>query len=249
MGVARLLARAWLAFSLFAGGHALDRSLASGMDPVDALRQIVVCVVLFGAMGFLFIGGYGLSAGLSGHFALKRLKPTHLTPGFNEIVFCAFALGVFFVQTQFAPSHPDGTAFDAMKGALRFAVFGQRTLEDKLAACGLDGGRTLASAVSWLLAFIFFGSAVSRIRLAAGLVRFERKARPEVLGPQTLALVLGFASIIGIQALYVGSLYALAPCGLETGVLGDVLIGLGPLMLAYLIVAAITNLLALSPDA
>jgi hypothetical protein len=198
-------------------------------------------------MGILFIGGYGLSAGHS--LSLKRLTPTHLSPGFNELVFIVFALLAFCVQVSIAPAHIDNIAIDALKGALRFAVFGQRALEDKLAVCGLDGGRALASAFSWLLAFIYFGSAASRIRLAAGIVRIERRLRPEALGPQALALALGLVTVMGIQALYMGTAYVLMPCNALAGLLGDVLTGIGPLMLSYLIVAAITNLLALGPEA
>jgi hypothetical protein len=249
MGVARLLARGWIVFCLYAAGHALRRALDAGMAPVDALQQIGVAAALFGAMGLLFIAGYGLSAGLSSTLSLSKLRPTHLMPGFNELVFAVFALLAFYVQTSFAPAHAEGFGIGALKGALRFAVFGQHVLEDRLASCGLDGGRTLSSAFAWLLAFIYLGSAVSRIRLAASIIRFERKARVEALGPQALALALGIASVIVIQALYMGTAFKLMPCSAVGGILGDVLIGIGPLMLAYLIVAAITNLLALEPEA
>lgn len=248
MGVARLLARGWVAFCLYAAAHGFVRALGAGLPPLDALQAIGICAALFGAMGILFIAGYGLSAGLSVSVSLSRLKPTHFTPGFNELVFIAFALASFYVQTGFAPAHPDGLAIEAVRGALRFAVLGQGALEDKLASCGLDGGRALSSAFAWLLALIFLGSALSRIRLAASIVRFERKVRAEALGPQSLALALGIAAVVGIQALFVGTAYRLLSCRIEAGLLGDVLIGIGPLMLAYLIVAAITNLLALGPE-
>jgi hypothetical protein len=246
MGAARLLARGWIVFCLYAAGHAFRLALASGMPLAEAGQQIAVCTLLFAAMGFLFIGGYGLSSGLS--VSLARLRETHLTPGFDELVFIVFALLTFYVQTNTALVHAEGPAVDALKGAMRFAVFGQRVLEDRLAACSLDGGRALSSAFSWLLAFIYLGSALSRIRLSASLVRIERKTRPEVLGPQALALALGLASVVAIQALYVGTAYDWMPCGVEGGLFGTVLMGIGPLMLAYLIVAAITNLLALGPE-
>jgi hypothetical protein len=247
MGAARLLARGWIVFCLYAGGHALRLALAGNMAPADAFQQIGVCAILFGAMGILFIGGYGLSAAHSTPFS--QLRPTHWSPGFNELVFIVFAFLAFYMQVFLAPSHMGGVAVDALKGAMRFAVLGQRALDDKLTSCGLDNGRVLASAFSWLLAFIFLGSSFSRIRLAAGIVRFERRKRPEALGPQALALALGFASVVGIQMLYVGSAYALMSCRAEVGLFGDVLLGIGPLMLAYLIMAAITNLLALGPEA
>lgn len=248
MGAARLLARAWIVFGLYATGLALKHALDAELT-VEYLQRIAVCGALFGAMGLLFVAGYGLSSGLSIPNVLARLKPVHLAPGFNDLVFAAFALLAFYMQTGFAPAHADGTVVAALNDALRFAVFGQQMLEDRLATCGLDGGRALASAFAWLLAFIFLGSALSRIRLAAALVRLERKARPEALGPQALAFALGIASIVGIQSLYVGTAYALLPCRGLAGICGDALVGLGPLALAYCILAALTNLVSLSPEA
>jgi hypothetical protein len=249
MGAARLLARGWVVFCLYAAAHALRIALASDLPAGQALQQIGVSTALFGAMGILFIAGYGLSCGLAVSLSVSKLKPTHIAPGFNELVFIVFALLAFYMQTTFAPAHQTGPVVDAIKGALRFSVFGQRALEDRLAVCGLDGGRALTSAVSWLLAFIYLGSSLSRVRLAAAIVRFERRTRIEALGPQSLALALGIAAVIGIQALFVGSVYVLLPCRIDAGLFGDVLIGVGPLMLAYLIVAAVTNLLALGPEA
>ncbi len=61
----------------------------------------------------------------------------------------------------------------------------------------------------WLLSFIYLGSALSRIRLAAGLVRLERKERHEALGDVPLAFVTGVVAVVGIQLLAIGSLYPL----------------------------------------
>jgi hypothetical protein len=247
-GAARLLARGWVVFCLYAGGVALSRALAAGTPPLDAVRALGVCVLLFGAMGILFIGGYGLSAVHLRAPVLSRLKPAHLMPGFNELVFIAFALLALYVQMGVAPRLPGGPIVAAVEGAIRFAVFGQRLLVEQLAACSLDSGRELASASSWMLAFIFLGSALSRIRLAAGIARLERKKRPEILGAQPLAFALGLIAVAGIQLLYVGTGYTFLTCAALGGVWGQTLIGIGPLALAYLITAALTNLLALSPD-
>jgi hypothetical protein len=46
----------------------------------------------------------------------------------------------------------------------------------------------------------------------------------------------------------VGSAYPWLPCNAFTDISGAVLIGLAPLMLAYLIVAALASLLASSPE-
>jgi hypothetical protein len=249
MGAARLLAKGWIVFCIYLGGLALGRAVASGVPLGAAATPIVVCVLLFGAMGVLFIAGYGLSAGHVRPLLPAWVSAAGLLPGFNELVFIAFTLIVFYVQVFHAPGNHGGAAVDAIRGAVRFAVVGQTSLETALAQCNLDGGRVLVSALSWLLGLIWLGSALSRIRLAAGIVRLERKQRPEALGAQPLALVLGIAAVIGFQLLYMGSGYGLLPCGALGGLWGDAVIGLGPLMLSYLVVAALTNLLALGPSA
>src|ERR1700685_4579994 len=126
MGAARLLAKGWIAFCLFAGAHALHRALAAYVPFDQAASTIGICVVLFGAMGLLFVGGYGVSSGLGG---FARFRPRYFLPGFNEIVFVAFAAAVFLVQTTFAPGQGVGGALGALEAAIRFAVPGQRALE------------------------------------------------------------------------------------------------------------------------
>lgn len=246
MGVARLLAKGWVVFCLYAGAHALVRALAVHIPLAEACQQIGVCVALFGAMGLLFIGGYGAA---SSHHLFSRLQPDRLAPGFNELVFLAFAAACFFVQTVYAPAHLTGSVSTALLAAIHFAVPGQRTLEGTLGVCSLDGGRALSSAFSWTLAFIFLGSALSRVRLAAGIIRIERKLRPEALGATTLAFLLGLASVVAFQLLYMGTGYQFVPCGVLSGILGDMLIGIAPLFLSYLILAALTDLLALGQEA
>ena len=99
-------------------------------------------------------------------------------PGFNELVFVIFALCSFAVQTAYVPEHTSGGLLSALQAAIRFAVPGQNALENALSRCGLDGSRAFAASFAWVLAFIFLGSAISRIRLAAGIVRLERKRGP-----------------------------------------------------------------------
>lgn len=249
MGVARLLAKAWIAFCLFAGAHAVALALTSGVPPLVALQSMGLCTVLFGAMGLLFIGGYAASAALSGMAAIANIRPHHVLPGFDEIVFVAFAVAVFAMQVFYAPQHASGGPLGALQAAVHFAVPGQQQLENALATCGTDGGRVVSSAFSWLAAFVFLGSALSRIRLQAGLVRLERKGRPEILGASVLVFLLGLVAVVAIQMLFMGSAYILVPCDVLTGIPGSVIIGLGPLMLAYLVKAALTDLLALGPEA
>lgn len=243
MGIARLLAKGWVVFCIFAGAHALARAVLHGHAAIpEALPANIIPVFLFGAMGLLFVAGYGVS---SGHL-LSRFKPMHLLPGFNELVFIAFALLSFTVQTL--PHRMPSGALNALDVAIRFVVPGQRALQDNLARCGLDGGRAYAAAVAWLLAIIFLASAISQIRMSAALVRLERKRRIEPLGATGIAFVLGLAAVIGIQFLYIGSAFAILPCSVIGGILGTVLMGVAPLMLAYLIAAALTNLLAAGPE-
>lgn len=248
MGVARLLAKGWIAFCLFTGAHAMALALKSGLDPLSAFQEVGLCTVLLGAMGLLFIGGYAASASHSGMAALADVKLHHLLPGFDEIVFIAFAVAVFAVQVFYAPAHSASGAVGALQGAIRIVVPGQQALENVLGGCSLDSGRILSSAFAWIVALIFLGSALSRIRMEAALVRLERKGHPEIFGASALVLALGVAAVVGIQLLYMGSVYSHVSCRAFAGLPGSVLIGLGPLMLAYLIKVALTDLLALGPE-
>lgn len=248
MGAARLLAKGWVLVCIFAGAHALRSAFAASDTPLSAVAQIIVCVLLFGAMGVLFVGGYGASAGPVGTTFLSRLRPRHFAPGFNELVFIIFVLLSFAVQTTYSSDLLGTPVGNALESAIGFAVPGQAAFADILRGCGVDGGRILASAFTWMLALIFLASALSRIRLSAAVLRLERKERPEVLGATPLAFVLGIVAVIGIQLLYVGTGYTWFDCTALTGLTGQVLIGLAPLMLSYLIVAALTASLALSPE-
>ena len=55
-------------------------------------------------------------------------------------------------------------------------------------------------------------------------------------------------AVVGIQFLFVGSAYPWFHCSAFADITGALLIGLAPLMLAYLIVAALASLLASSPE-
>ena len=113
---------------------------------------MLLIVVLFGAMGLLFIAGYGVSAAPGSGSLLARLRPHHILPGFNELVFIGFALASFIVQTIYLPHHVQGGILGALQSAIGFAVPGQGRLGFALGACGLDGGRVFASSFAWLLA-------------------------------------------------------------------------------------------------
>jgi hypothetical protein len=248
MGIARLLAKAWVVFCLVAGAHALRIALASGLPLPSSAFAIGICVILFAAMGLLFAGGFGVAGGAPGTPLIDKMAPAKLVPGFNEIVFLVFLVLSFLVQVFVAPATTDQGASGALESAIYFAVPGQRDLVYSLAMCSMDGGRVFAAAFTWLLAIIYLASAASRLRLVAGIMRLERAARPEVLGPTLRAFLLGVAAVVGIQFLFVGSAYPWFQCSAYTDITGALLVGLFPLMLAYLIVAALASLMAASPE-
>ena len=248
MGIARLLAKAWIVFCLFAGAHALRFALATEMPGTGSFVAIGICVILFAAMGLLFAGGFGVSAGMPGTSFKARLGFHHFMPGFNEIVFLSFVVLSFIDQVWFAPLDLQSNVVMALERAIYFAVPGQRALVQSLDACSLDGGRLFAAAFAWLLAIIYLGSACSRLKLAAGIIRLERNTRPEGLAPSVRAFCLGVVAVVGVQFLFVGSAYPWLNCSAFDNITGALLIGLAPLMLAYLVVAALATLLASSPE-
>ncbi len=253
MGFARLLAKSWVVFCLVAGAHALRIQLSSGVPLAASAFTVGICVVLFTAMGLLFAGGFGAAGSPPGTPLIARLKTAHFIPGFNEIIFVVFLILSFVNQVVFAPMSSDGGAIGtgatgALESAMYFAVPGQRALVYSLAVCSMDGGRVFAAAFTWLLAIIYLGSAVSRLKLTAGIMRLERAKRPEILGPTLRAFLLGIVAVVGIQFLFVGSSYPWFQCSAYTDITGALLIGLFPLMLAYLIVAALASLMAASPE-
>jgi hypothetical protein len=248
MGIARLLAKSWIIFCLFAGAHAVHIAILSGLPLESALPDIAICVALFGAMGLLFAGGFGVSAGLPKTPFWARMGFRHFVPGFNEVVFLAFVCLSFVNQIWFAPRHLGGNAVLPLEQAIYFVVPGQRALVSILDICSLDGGRIFASAFSWTLAVIYLASACSRLKLQAGIIRLERNTRPEGLAPAVRAFCLGLVAVVGVQLLFVGSAYPWFNCSAFADIAGALLIGLAPLMLAYLVVAALATLLASSPE-
>lgn len=243
MGLARLLAKGWILVCLFAGAHALRFALQSGGDITIVIPQVVVSVLLFAAMGLLFVGGYGASGARLHKLNVQSFVPRAL-PGFNEVVFLLFLVLSYLDQVLYAPFHVSGRLTDMVEGALYFAVPGHAAVVDKLGECALDGGRVFASCFTWLLAFVYAGSAISRLKLAAGVIRLQRTLHPEALNPTAVAAVLGVAAVLAIQCIFVGSAMGLMPCSAMAGVPGALLIGLAPLFLAYLIFAALAALLA-----
>lgn len=248
MGIARLLAKGWIVFCLFAGAHALRLALMSGLALGSSAAAIGICMTLFAAMGLLFAAGFGVSAGNPGTPFRARLGLVHVVPGFNEIVFLLFLILSFIVQAWFAPANLGGRAILPLEQAVYFVVPGQRALTVALDVCSLDGGRLFAASFTWLLAIVYLASACSRLKLQAGIIRLERGTRPEGLSPSIRAFCLGLVAVVGVQFLFVGSAYPWLPCSAFADITGALLIGLAPLMLAYLVVAALATLLASSPN-
>jgi hypothetical protein len=249
MGIARLLAKGWIIFCLFAAAHAVRLAWLQGQTLGSSLPGIVICALLFIAMGLLFVGGFGVSAGnFAGTPWLQRFRPHHLIPGFNEGVFFLFVVVSFLNQAFIAPVNINRDAVGALENAIYFVVPGQRALVSSLEACTMDGGRVFAAAFSWLLAIIYLASAASRLKLQAGLIRLEAGDRPQLLGPTLRAFLFGIVAVVSIQFLFVGSAYPWLHCSAFADVTGALLIGLAPLMLAYLIVAALASLMASAPE-
>ena len=89
---------------------------------------------------------------------------------------------------------------------------------------------------------------IAQEEVQAGIIRLERSQKPEILGPTLRAFLLGVAAVVGIQFLFVGSAFPWLNCSAFADIAGALLIGLAPLMLSYLIVAALASLLASSPE-
>jgi hypothetical protein len=250
MGVARLLAKGWIVFCLFAGAHGIDIALERGGDPLPAVQFAAVCVFLFGAMGLLFVAGFGAASGAVPSWS--RLKPRHVLPRFDGIIFLVFVAVIFAVQAFFVSAIGTSVPAQAVQKAMYFVLPGVRQIVARLNACGVDQNHIyyvqLASAVAWLLAIVYVASASSRINLNAGLMRLERARQRSSFGPTLSAALYGIVAIVGIQLLLMGSAYPFIGCRTFGGIAGALLTGLAPLMLAYLIVAALVTLKASGPE-
>jgi hypothetical protein len=251
MGVSRLLAKAWIVTCLFAGAHALRTAVLMGAAAWPSVLQVLAAVLLFAAMGLLFVGGYGVSRDAFHARATAIFKPDktpRTMPMFNDVVFLVFAALSFVDQVWYAPHHLSGRITEALENALYFAIPGNAVVADRLSECAVDGGRVFASSIAWFLALIFAASAVSRLKHTANAMRVDRMLHPQSLSPTGLAAVLGIVAVIGIQCLFVGAPLALLPCSLFIGLPGALLIGFAPLGFAYIVYAALAALLASGGD-
>jgi hypothetical protein len=252
MGIARLLAKGWIVFCLYAGAQALNFEFLHGTPWIEAAPPIVICVLLFGAMGLLFVTGFGASAGGSIGQVMRRMKPSHFLPSFDAVVFILFVVASFAAQAVLVSAIGNSPAAVALQKAIFFGVPGEPALNARLYACQypqpLIYSVSIVSSFTWLLAIIYVASAVSRIALTAGLLRLERALRPSSFGPTVLAALYFVVALVVFQLLYMGSAYAFLPCRALGDITGSLLVGLAPLMLAYLIVAAAATLKASVPD-
>ena len=241
-------------FCLYAGAQALNLALLKGAQPQDAAAPLAIFVLLFGAMGLLFIAGFGASAGGSIAQVLRRMKPSHFLPSFDGMVFILFVLLSFAAQAVYVSVVGSAAiAAVALQKAIYAIVPGEAALDDRLLACHYPQvpaySVLILSSVAWLLGIVYVASAISRIGLTAGLLRLERALRPSSFSPTILAALYGVVAIVAFQLLYVGSAYPFLPCSALGDITGTLLIGLAPLMLAYLIVAAAATLKASGPEA
>ena len=53
MGAARLLAKGWIVFCLYAGAHAIRFALIRGAAAPDIVTDVIAPVLLFAAMGIV----------------------------------------------------------------------------------------------------------------------------------------------------------------------------------------------------
>ena len=254
MGIAQLLAKGWVVFCLYAGAQALNLALFAGKPLAEVAPPLAICVLLFGAMGLLFIAGFGASSGSGLGQMFRRMKPSHFLPSFDAVVFLVFVIASFAAQVAFASAPIDTSpAAGALRRAMYVVVPGEPALNERLVTLGYPQSIAYSilvmSSFAWLLAIIFVASAMSRIGLTAGLLRLERALRPSSFGPTVLAAIYGTVALVVFQLLYIGSLYMFLPRFAFTGITGALLIGLAPLMLAYLIVAASATLKASGPEA
>jgi hypothetical protein len=248
MGMARLLAKGWVVFCAFAAAHELVFAFERGSEMADATRTVLLCTFLFAAMGLLFVGGYAAATDHGQPSILTRIRTQHFVPGFDGLVFVIFGALSFANQVWFSPQFMDNDAVKAMTAAIHFVVPAQRAFEAALEPHGLDGGRIFDFAFAWLLGAIYFASAATRLRLTAGLIRLERTKQPEALGASMLTFLLGALAVVAIQFLFMGTAFTYLPETIYTEIIGMTLIGLGPLLFAYLLIAALANLLASGPE-
>jgi hypothetical protein len=76
----------------------------------------------------------------------------------------------------------------------------------------------------------------------------ERVKRPPAFNPTLLAALYGVVAIVAFQLLFVGSVYPWLDCPAFTDLTGAVLLGLAPLLLGYMIFAALAALRASGPE-
>lgn len=238
-GLARLFAKGWIIFCLYAGTLAAGTYWFGGASLAGVITAIILPVVLFGALGLVFAGGFLYLAG-HGDPAVWR-RPFSTPIGFNEAVFVAFAAISLTNQLFVAPHFLSGPLTDALERALYYAVPGQRALVYQMRLCMTDGGRIFAAGTSWCLAIIYLGSALSRLKLTVAILRL---APDWGVSGRGAAVLLGLIALAGIYALYMGAFYSHLTCRFVAGISGAILIGLAPLMLAYCVATSLAAALA-----
>ena len=102
MGVARLLAKGWIVFCVFGAAHAVVHVLRPGVIPFAAVEPIAVALFLFGAMGLLFVAGYGLS---SGHLLLALQADCTCCPGLTKSCSLCFSSQVSSFKLRLITPH------------------------------------------------------------------------------------------------------------------------------------------------
>lgn len=245
--MASLVAKVWVMFCLYAGALALHMALPGSPDPLGDGLAITGASFVFLCLGLLFAGAAVLLLSPSGPISLKNIRTLRFAwrdVDFNEILFAAFLILSFCNQAFFAPDHMMGPLTIAVEQAAWFAVPGQRAFSLLVHSCTMDGGRIFTSAFAWVLALIWFGTALTRLGISARLIRAARRQTPDATAGLVSGVLLAVAAAAGIQFLYAGSGFAYLPCSLTAGIAGGLLAGFAPLMLAYILIAALSGVIA-----
>ena len=209
MGVARLLAKGWVVFCLFAGGYALHDAVGAGTAflrrPARHSHQRRSVRRHGAAVHRRLCGGVERRWRVA-HWRVS--SPRHVLPGFNELVFIGFALAIFVMQTLYLAGSRPGRVLGALQAAIAFAVPGQGQLAYSARRLRARRRARVRGRLRAGCSPSSFWARRSRASVSPpASCGWSASSVPKRSGPTGLALVLGLAAVIGIQLLYIGSLY------------------------------------------
>ncbi len=236
MGIARLLAKGWIVFCLFAGGARLA--------PRPGQRRAAGAIAVRGGHLRDSVRRHGpvvrrrlrRLGRIARHPFKARLGLHHLMPGFNEIVFLFSSVLSFVNQVWFAPRNLAGDVVGPLeRRSISSCRASARWSRRWMPAAWMAGASSPPpSPGCWRWSIWPRPARGSNCRRASS--GWSATPRPEGLGPSIRAFCLGVVAVVGVQFLFVGSAYPWLNCSAFDDITGALLIGLAPLMLAYLVV-------------